>query len=62
MSRSEFDAYRNLAPITQTGKMRTLDVLKYEAAKLKTAAFACTCAPSRFERVVHTRRCPCSNK
>jgi hypothetical protein len=59
MSRSEYDAFRSLAaPPTDTGKLRTLDVLAYEAAKLKVDAFACTCPPARFARLVHLRRCP----
>jgi hypothetical protein len=58
MSRSEYDAFRSLMPTppaTDTAKLRTIDVLKYEAAKLKAT---CTCPPSRHERVVHMRRCP----
>lgn len=59
MSRSEYDAYRNLAPTTQTGKLRTLDVLAYEAAKLKVEGFGCICPRSKMTRVIHVWNCPC---
>lgn len=59
MSRSEYDAYRNLAPVTDTGKVRTLDVLHYEEAKLKAGLIACTCPRSKLTRVIHVWNCPC---